>query len=210
MINKITYEEILKYMTVRPTFIYMNDNFILSPTMGGSSGEIFKVDLFNEGEKTTDFRRIMLSQSFDKLGSYLELSVLTKEVSNKVGKHYINDRLTLWDKDMEIFISTKYYYIDEFDKKAGFVMNLHDLEIIREKRKERSYNKYHHNKSVLNSHKKEIAQMIRNSGLRGTKTIKADDIRYIERKKDYYVVNIKRGRYETKSFFFNKDGKRYI
>lgn len=173
---------------------YISKGYVLSSTMSGHQGEVYKVDAYKDNEIV----RIRVDKGYSRTETEKKYSFEKAEVVYILVEKFENLNHTLWNGDGEELSYIEFYEVDRY--KGIYCDNYSEYNSIREKQDARLYNnnnsKYLNIKSVLKIAKctDKLLEIVQNT--KGYKSVRKSHIKGIEsfinvhNKKKYYKIMI--------------------
>lgn len=156
---------------------YINQGYIIhTNTMGGSQGELAKVDLY----KGKDIIRIYTDHKYHGIGGHTTLVLTIGRNKNKI---YGNPRDIIWNKDLEIIEQLEFVELSD-----NYFVTPDEFKPIKEKQMLRYKRKQHYECQVFNDSAKKIVLSFMKRQPK-CKTIRLSDIERVYKVVDSFYRN---------------------
>lgn len=171
---------------------YISKGYVLSPTMTGHQGEVYKIDLYKNNEVV----RIRVDKGYSRTDSEKKYNFEKAEVVYIVVEKFENQNGILWNGKGEELTYVEFYNVDHY--KDIYCDSHSEYNLIREKQYTRLANssKYSNTKLVLKIEKctDKLLEIVQNA--KGYKSVRKGQIKGVEsfvnvhNKRKYYRVTI--------------------
>ena len=155
---------------------YISKGYVLSSTMSGHQGEIYKVDVYKDNEIV----RIRVEKGYSRTKTEKKYSFEKAKVVYILVEKFENLNRTLWNGDGEELSYIKFYEVDRY--KGVYCDNYAEYTMIKKKQDDRLKTKscYVNKKFILKIDKcsDKLLKIVHNQ--KGYKSVKRNQVKYIE------------------------------